>query len=178
LGVFDGISVHNGAVLGTLTISAVHEPSAIFLLGIGLLALVGLTLLRSMLEPFSAVFQNLASPELRPASIRHYRPSARGGAFQSQSFYTAGHRQHIYPLVLQIRHDHARPNCKWFSVAGLLPVPWKKRFLCSDWDPVSKNFLNLSRRFVCGPQKVGQLATYLTRSESPPTGGLVPFQLP
>ncbi len=45
-GVYDAYA-HNGNVLiGTLTISAVPEPSAIFLLGTGLLVLVGLAFLK------------------------------------------------------------------------------------------------------------------------------------
>jgi hypothetical protein len=47
LGVFDDISRFNGKVRGTLTISAAPEPSAIFLLGTGLLTLVGFALLKS-----------------------------------------------------------------------------------------------------------------------------------
>ena len=50
LGVFEVVSTHNGAVLGTLSISAISavpEPSVIFLLGTGLLALLGFSLLKS-----------------------------------------------------------------------------------------------------------------------------------
>lgn len=49
LGVFEVVSTHNGAVLGTLAISAVPEPepSVIFLLGTGLLALLGFSSLKS-----------------------------------------------------------------------------------------------------------------------------------
>jgi hypothetical protein len=49
-GVFEVVSTHNGAVLGTLTISAISavpEPSVIFLLGTGLLALLSFSLLKS-----------------------------------------------------------------------------------------------------------------------------------
>jgi hypothetical protein len=60
LGVFEVVSTHNGAVLGNLTISAISavpEPSVIFLLGTGLLALLGFSLLKSRYSWNSSVLR-------------------------------------------------------------------------------------------------------------------------
>jgi hypothetical protein len=60
LGVFEVVSTHNGAVLGTLaisSISAVPEPSVIFLLGRGLLALLGFSSLKSWYSRNSTVLR-------------------------------------------------------------------------------------------------------------------------
>jgi hypothetical protein len=60
VGVFEVVSTHNGAVLGTLAISAVPEvpePSVISLLGSGLLALLGFSLLKSRYSWNSSVLR-------------------------------------------------------------------------------------------------------------------------
>jgi len=61
-GVYDAYA-HNGNVLiGTLTISAVPEPSAIFLLGTGLLAIVGLAFLKSRYSRGRSALRSTALP--------------------------------------------------------------------------------------------------------------------
>jgi hypothetical protein len=61
-GVYDAYA-HNGNVLiGTLTISAVPEPSAIFLLGSGLLTLVGFAFFKNRYYRGRAVLRSTALP--------------------------------------------------------------------------------------------------------------------